>query len=103
MKYEKTNHAFSSKTGIFSFSIMLLMLIFGGFGWLDNLVKSFTQNSLLQSLYFFGIIAFINFLIQIPISYYHTFVIEEKFGFNKMTKKLFFIDTIKSFLLSLII
>jgi len=38
-KYEKTNHKFGSITGIFSFTIMLLMLIFGGFGWLDNVVK----------------------------------------------------------------
>ncbi|MDQ7009590.1 MAG: M48 family metallopeptidase [Candidatus Gracilibacteria bacterium] len=103
MKYEKTNHKFSSITGIFSFIIMLLVLIFGGFGWLDNLVKTFTEISLLQSLYFFGIISVINSLISIPISYYSTFVIEEKFGFNKMTKKLFWLDTIKSFFLSLIL
>ena len=103
MQYEKTNHKFSSITGIFSFSIMLLMLVFGGFGWLDDLVKTWTDTPLLQSLYFFWIISFINFLIQIPISYYSTFVIEEKFWFNKMTKKLFWIDTIKSLLLSIIL
>ena len=103
MEYEKTNHSFSSKTWIFSFTIMLLMLIFWWFGWLDNLVKSFTNSNLLQSLYFFWIISIVNSIISIPISYYHTFVIEEKFGFNKMTKKLFWLDTIKSFFLSLII
>ena len=103
MKYEKTNHKFSSITWIFSFTIMLLMLVFGWFGWLDNLVRWFSDNLILQSLYFFGIISFVNFLISIPISYYNTFVIEEEFWFNKMTKKLFWIDTIKSFLLSMII
>ena len=103
MKYEKTKHKFSSITGIFSFTIMLLMLVFAWFGWLDNLVKSFTDNSFLQSLYFFWIISVVNSIISIPISYYFTFVIEEKFWFNKMTKKLFWLDTIKSFFLSLII
>jgi len=103
MKYEKTKHAFSSKTGIFSFTIMLLMLIFGWFWWLDNLVKSWTDSTFLQSLYFFWIISVVNSIISIPISYYSTFVIEEKFWFNKMTKKLFWLDTIKSFFLSLVI
>jgi len=42
-------------------------------------------------------------IISLPFSYYSTFVIEEKFGFNKMSKKLFFLDTIKSILLSIII
>ncbi len=103
MKYEKTNHKFSSITGIFSFTIMLLMLIFGGFGWLDNLVKWLSENLILQSLYFFWIISVVNLFISIPISYYSTFVIEEKFWFNKMTKKLFWMDSIKSFLLSIVI
>jgi len=103
MKYEKTNHKFSSITWIFSFVIMLLVLIFGGFGWLDDLVKNSTDTALFQSLYFFWIIFFINTLIAIPINYYSNFVIEEKFWFNKMTKKLFWLDTIKSFFLSIIL
>jgi STE24 endopeptidase len=52
---------------------------------------------------FFGVIVLIQTFINIPFSYYQTFVIEEKFGFNKMTKKLFFLDTIKSLLLTAII
>jgi STE24 endopeptidase len=39
----------------------------------------------------------------LPFSYYSTFIIEEKFGFNKMTKKLFFLDTIKGLLLSAVL
>lgn len=103
MKYEKTNHSFSSKTGMFSFSIMLLMLIFWGFGWLDNLVKTWSDINLLQSLYFFWIIFIVQTIISLPISYYSTFVIEEKFWFNKMTKRLFFFDSLKSFMLSIIL
>jgi STE24 endopeptidase len=103
MDYEKTKFKFSMITSFFSFFVMLLVLIFWGFGWLDNFVRSLTDNYILRWLYFFWIISLIQTLISLPISYYSTFVIEEKFGFNKMTKKLFFIDTIKSFILTIII
>jgi len=103
MAYEKEKFKFSMITSFITFFIMLLVLIFGGFGWLDNLVRSWTDSYILRGLYFFWIIAFIQTLISLPISYYSNFVIEEKFGFNKMTKKLFFIDTLKSFILTLII
>jgi STE24 endopeptidase len=103
MEYEKVKYSFGSLTWIFSFIIMLLVLVFGGFGWLDSLVRSWTDSYILTGLYFFWIIILIQTLISLPISYYSNFVIEEKFGFNKMTRKLFFVDTIKSLLLSTII
>ncbi|MCD5380610.1 M48 family metallopeptidase [Candidatus Gracilibacteria bacterium] len=103
MKYEKVKNKFSSITGIFSFVLMLLVLLFGGFGWLDDVVKTLTDTSLLQSLYFFGAIFVIQTIISLPISYYSTFVIEEKFGFNKMDKKMFFMDTLKSLALGVVI
>ena len=99
MKYEKVKHKFWSITWIFSFIIMLLLLMFWGFGWLDNLVKSWSENSLVQSLYFFWIIFLVQNFIWFFTSYYSVFVIEEKFWFNKMTKKLFFIDKIKGLIL----
>lgn len=103
MEYEKTKYKFSNITWVINFLIMLLVLIFWWFGWLDSLVRSWTDSYILRALYFFWIIAFIQTIISLPMSYYSTFVIEEKFWFNKMTKKLFFIDTIKSFLLTIII
>ena len=103
MDYEKTKYKFSSITGVVSFIIMLLVLIFGGFWWLDALVRTWTDSYIVMALYFFWVITLIQTLISLPISYYSTFVIEEKFGFNKMTKKLFFIDTIKWLLLSVVI
>ena len=103
MKYEKVKSKFSSTTGIFSFVLMLAVLIFWGFGWLDDVVKNFTDTPLLQSLYFFWIIFIFQTLVSLPISYYSTFVIEEKFGFNKMSKKMFFMDTLKSLALGVLI
>ena len=101
--YEKTNHTFSNINSIFSFVIMFVFLVLWGFWWLDSIVRSWTENYILMWLYFFWIITLVQSIISLPFSYYHTFVIEEKFWFNKMTKKLFFTDTIKSLVLTVII
>jgi len=103
MEYEKTKYKFGSITWAISFLIMLLVLIFWWFGWLDNFVRGITDNYILRWLYFFWIITVFQTIIWIFTGYYSTFVIEEKFWFNKMTRKLFFIDIIKWFLLSITI
>ena len=100
INYENTKYKFGLISSVFSIIITLAMLMFGGFGWLDSFVRDFTQNPVLLALAFFGIISFVQTIIGLPFSYYSTFVIEEKFGFNKMTKKLFFLDTIKGLILS---
>ena len=82
---------------------MFVRLVFGLFGSLDSFLRNYTENSILLALAFFGIISLVSTLISLPFSYYSTFVIEEKFGFNKMTRKLFFADMAKSLLLSAII
>ena len=103
MEYEKTNYDFWTISWIFSFFIMYFVLVFWGFGYLYDFVSLYSANEIIVTLYFFWIIVLIQTIIWLPFSYYSTFIIEEKFGFNKMTKKLFFIDTIKSLLLSAII
>ncbi len=103
MEYEKTKHAFSTISGGFSFIVMLVVLIFGWFWYLYDIISIYINNEIYRTLAFFWIIMLIQTIISLPFSYYSTFVIEEKFGFNKMTKKLFFLDTMKSFLLSIII
>ena len=103
MEYEKTKHIFWTISWGFSFLVMLLVLIFGWFGYLYDSISIFINNEIYRTLIFFWIIMLFQTILSIPFSYYSTFVIEEKFGFNKMTKKLFFIDTIKSLFLSVII
>lgn len=102
-KYEKVKYKFSKISWIFSFLVTLSVLIFWGFGWLDEVLRNFIQNDILLTLSFFGVIIFIQTMMNLPFSYYQTFVIEEKFGFNKMTKKIFFLDTLKTLLLTAII
>ncbi len=102
-KYERAKYTFGWYSSIPSFLIMLLILVFGWFGWLDDFFRQYTQNEILLALYFFGTVSFFSTLFSLPFSYYSTFVIEEKFWFNKMTKKLFFIDALKWLFLSALI
>lgn len=103
MKYEKAKHDFWNVSWVFSFLLMFFVLVFWWFWFLDNFVRQFSNNYIILSLYFFWIITLIQTIFSLPFSYYSTFVIEEKFWFNKTTKKLFFIDLIKSSLLTVII
>ena len=102
-KYEKVKHKFSNISSIFSFLVTILVLIFGWFWFLDNLLRNYISNQIILWLAFFWVISFLQTLIWLPFSYYQTFVIEEKFGFNKSSKKIFFLDVIKSLLLTFVI
>ena len=66
---------------------------------IDSFVRSFNFNSIISGLFFTGILVFLKFVISLPFTLYTTFVIEEKFGFNKTTPKLFITDLIKSVIL----
>lgn len=103
MQYEKIKYNFWNISWLFSFLLMFFVLIFWWFGILDEFVRQFSNNNIILALSFFWIIVLIQAIIWLPFSYYSTFIIEEEFWFNKMTKKLFFTDAIKSFLLSIII
>ena len=99
-EYHKVNNRLSTLVETISLPIMLFVLYFGVLGKLDLFLRGHITNEILLGLVFFAIIGFISDVIKSPLEWYHTFVIEEKYGFNKMTKKLFFIDKIKGWILS---
>lgn len=101
--YQKDNNRLSLWSSTFNLVILLLMIISGGFAFVDNLVRSITNHPVLMSLMFFGIIGLATDLLNIPFSYYDNFVIEKKYGFNTMTIRTFITDHIKSWILALII
>ena len=101
-EYKKTQYKFNRISSIYSLLILLLFFYFDGFLVLDNYCRSLFDSELIISLSFFGIIYFGNDLLSIPFSIYHTFIIEEKFGFNKTTKKTYIIDKLKSWLLTIL-
>lgn len=101
--YEKDNKKLAFWSSLFNLSIIVLMIVTGGFAIIDNFARSFSTNMVAVSLLFFGIIGFASDLINIPFSSYDNFVIEKKYGFNKMTIKTFITDHLKSWLIAILI
>lgn len=101
--YAKENSRFGLLSSGFSFLILLIFLFFGGFGILQNLLKPHIANPLVLGLVFFGILFFASDIVSIPFEWYHTFKIEQKFGFNTTTPKLFITDKLKGYLLTAIL
>ena len=101
--YFRINQKVSFISSGLSLLITLAFFAFGGYGWLDGVARGITSKPVLQSLCFFGFIYVVTFLISLPFSIYETFVVEQKYGFNKTTRKVFAGDTVKSFLLSAVI
>lgn len=102
-EYYKVNHNFSSLTGLLSLILILGMLLFNGFAFADTWVRKYTENPILMALLFFGMLGLASDIIRLPFSIYETFVIEEKFGFNKTTAKTFVLDKLKGYILSAVI
>ncbi|UXX77906.1 M48 family metallopeptidase [Reichenbachiella carrageenanivorans] len=101
--YQSEVFNFSLISSSFSFLMMLAILWFGGFGWLDEYLRGAASVEPLTSLYFFGVVYLASDLMGIPFELYGTFVIEEKYGFNKMTFKTYLTDKFKSYLLALLL
>ncbi|MBW2186203.1 MAG: M48 family peptidase, partial [Deltaproteobacteria bacterium] len=97
--YQKTNTRFSLLTSTFSLVVLLVFLSLTGFARLHTFAAGVSDNVLLQPLIFFGLLMLAQDLISLPFQLYQTFVIEERFGFNKITPKLFVMDKIKGWLL----
>jgi STE24 endopeptidase len=101
--YESVNYRFGLISDVLSFVVILFMLFLGGFAWLDALVINFTGSAILQAILFFGILVLASDLLSIPLDLYHTFVIEERFGFNKTTPVTYVVDKLKGWLLGALI
>lgn len=101
--YKATNYKFGLITSTFSIVLTLCFLFFDGFELIDNIARGYSNNPILIALIFFGIIMIGSDILTTPFSYYGTFVIEEKFGFNKTTVKTFLFDKLKSWLMMAIV
>jgi len=83
--------------------LTLGLILNGAFGWLDHLIHQRVNAQTVQSLLFFAIVMLAAGLFQLPFAWYHTFRIEERFGFNRTTHRIFFLDRFKSLLLTILI
>ena len=103
LDYQLELTKFGFLTAAFGFTLSLLMLLFGGFGMIDYWLRFYFHNDIILALVFFGILILASDLLTLPFQWHSTFVIEEKYGFNKTTIKLFITDKLKGYLLGSII
>ena len=102
-RYHKEVARFSFLTSAFSFILSFCFLYFGGFGWINSVVSGWVNGEILVALAFFGVLMLGSDILNTPFQLYSTFVIEEKYGFNKTTVKTFIIDKLKGYALSAIL
>lgn len=101
--YQKSRAKFGFSTSLFSVLMSILVLLLGGFGLLDGILRDYFTDPILLGLAYFGVLFILSDLVNIPFSIYSTFVIEDQFGFNKTTPKIFLVDKLKGYFLAVLI
>jgi STE24 endopeptidase len=99
-RYNRERHHFSSLVSVIFFVALLSMLFLNLFAILDSQIRSFTIHPVWMTLIFFAVLGLANDLFGLPFSVYSTFVIEEKYGFNKTSVGTFVLDRLKTWLIS---
>lgn len=102
-RYKKTRFRFGVVSTTFSVAVLLTFLFIDGFDFVDKIARNWFDHPVLMGLAFFGIIMLGSDILSLPFSYYSTFVIEEKFGFNKTSRKTFFLDKLKGWAMMIIL
>jgi STE24 endopeptidase len=101
--YSRENSRLSILEQAFSDVIVLIILLSGFLPFLDGLTREWGFSFILAGLIFWITPGIISSLLELPLDYYHTFVIEEKYGFNKATRKTWITDQLKTAVLSLVL
>lgn len=100
--YRQESYRFGVLSSWFSFLLIVIMISFG-FAELDEWVSTLSDSALLQSLLFFAVLGLASDLLSTPFDVYDTYVIEQKWGFNRITPWLYISDKLKSWLLGAIL
>ncbi len=102
-EYTRVSTRFGFLTSTFGIVLTLAFWFMGGFNYLDSIVTSWQLHPVLTGILYIGILVIARSILSLPFSIYDTFVIEEKFGFNKTTVKTFITDMLKGFVLSVVL
>jgi STE24 endopeptidase len=102
-RYLKDTTRFGQVQAAIMLPLTIAFILLGGFGWVDGIAQAAADKMIVQGLVFGGILLLISQIISLPFSLYDTFVIEEKYGFNKTTAKTFVADLFKGLLLTLLL
>lgn len=101
--YECVTTRFGFITSTFGLALTLVFWFAGGFNWLDQIIRGWGFHDILDGLLYVAILMLARMLLSLPFSVYSTFVIEERFGFNRTTPKTFILDILKGLALSVVI
>ena len=101
--YKRENGRLDCWSSGVGFGVMIVFLVAGGFGWYNSWVVSLTDSVVWQTIFFVMGLSVASTVLDIPFDYYATFRIEEKYGFNKTTRRVYWLDTVKELFLSLVL
>lgn len=102
-EYTKVNTRFGFIISAFNLAVLLIFWFAGGFNWLDQIVRDWELGIIWTGLAYIGILILFKTILSLPFSIYSTFVIEERFGFNKTTPKTFVLDMLKGLGLGIVL
>lgn len=101
--YAMTNRRFSLLSNVVSTLVTLALFAFGGFALFDRVARAVSDAPVVQALVFWGIFFLLSWVISLPFDIYRTFVIEQRFGFNRSSPGLFAADAAKSLVINMLI
>lgn len=101
--YLKDNTRFGQVQAGIMLPLTIAFILLGGFRWINDIAQTASSHMIVQGLVFGGILMLISQIVGLPFSIYNTFVIEEKYGFNKTTAKTFIMDIVKGWLLAILL
>ncbi|HEY6192853.1 MAG TPA: M48 family metallopeptidase [Bacteroidota bacterium] len=99
-EYTRVRTLFGIITSTVNLGIILLFWFAGGFNWLDLIVRGLNVNVILTGAIYIAVLLSARAILALPFTIYSTFVIEQRFGFNKTTLRTFVSDRVKGLLLA---
>jgi len=99
-KYTKANTGFELLQATCSLAALLIFWFYDGFEYLDRWVRQFGFTNTVAGFFYVSVLCAAREAISLPFEVYHTFVIEQRFGFNRTELKTFVLDRLKEWLLS---
>ena len=102
-EYLRVNTLFGFIISAFSLIVLLAFWFAGGFNFLDQVVRGWGFGNIITGLLYTGILLLAYGLVVLPFSIYDTFIIEERFGFNRTTPRIFVLDRLKGLALAIIL
>ncbi len=101
--YNIDSQNFAMVTHLFHQGVFLAILVSGFLPWLVKTITLWGYGPIVEGLIFFAVLFIIGNLLRIPFDLYENFVVEERYGFNVMTFKIWVLDLLKGIAITIIL